>query len=834
MAVLFLLSGTASLMDQVVWLRLLSLVFGNTTWAAATLLAVFMGGLGLGALAFGRWADRLRRPLVLYAVIEVAIAIFAVASPWTLSWIDRAYVAIYQGWGNLPGLFVTGRTVLAACFLLPPTALMGGTLPLVLKATTRAREVVGASSGLFYGVNTAGAVVGTALAGFYTVRLVGLRGTLWLAAGFNLVAAAGALALAARLAAARRDSGEAAEPAAASAAEGVPRAAGPSDAAGWRRWLLALFFAMGATSLAYEVLWTRVLLFHLGSSVYAYSLMLLLVLVGIGAGSLLASPWADRVGSPLRTLAWVELGIGLWIPVQVLLFQQLDLLLLTAAELIPPTGFTAYAGGQLLAVLPLLGPPTLLMGLSFPLAVRALHREPERLGADVAGVYGANTLGAVAGALAAGFVLIPLAGTQAALLVVGAANALLAAAVAAGAGVGRRRPRALAAGSLVAAALVLATIALFPADRVILAAGMFYGDAPEDLAYFREDAQATVTIRRREKDDRPYYALAVNGVAVAGTSPELHAVQRMQGHLPLLLGDGVRSVVHIGFGSGGTAWAVAQSPVERILVVELSPEVIKASDDFFGDVNHGVLADLRVEVEINDGRNFLLASPERFDAVLSDSIHPAYAGNGSLYSLEYFRLIRRRLAPGGVASMWLPTYYITPDNYAGILAAFREVFPHVAVWYEPSTLNAFTIVTGKVEPPVWSRQHLARAFALPRVRDDLASLGIEGPADLLPLLIATTPDLDPWLARVAPHTDDRPRVEYESGRLLDRNQTWLENFSRLLALRPAEPPAAYLEALLPAEQERARALYHQRARLLAHHRQLLAERLAALDRRELP
>ena len=132
-------------------------------------------------------------------------------------------------------------------------------------------------------------------------------------------------------------------------------------------------------------------------------------------------------------------------------------------------------------------------------------------------------------------------------------------------------------------------------------------------------------------------------------------------------------------------------------MVELSPEVIKASDTYFGSINHGVLADERVRVEINDGRNFMLASPERFDAVLSDSIHPAYAGNGSLYSLEYFRLIRDRLEPGGIASMWLPTYFLTPDNFGGILEAFAEVFPHVAVWYEPSTLNAFTIVTGKVE-----------------------------------------------------------------------------------------------------------------------------------------
>lgn len=815
LAFVFLLSGAASLIDQVVWLRYLSLVFGNTTWAAATLLAVFMGGLGLGALLFGRRADRIARPLLLYAILELAIGLFALASPTVLGWIDAPYIAIYRGFGNSPALFALCRTLLAALFLLPPTLLMGGTLPLILRATVQARDRVGATSSLFYGVNTVGAVLGTAFAGFYSIWRFGLFASLAIAALLNLVAALGSLVVA------RRSRSERVDPAL------TPR--GPPSSNARVSWLLALFFAMGATSLGYEVLWTRILLFHLGSSVYAYSIMLLLVLVGIGLGSLLATSWADRVSSPLAALAWIELGIALWMPVQILLFQQLDLLLLSAAELLPPTSFGRYSVGQLLAVLPLLAPPTLMMGVSFPLAVRALHRHLDRLGHDVGSVYGANTLGAVAGSLATGFLLIPWIGTQSSLLLIAAGNALLALAAAARAG---SRRVATAAG--LAVLLLLASIQLFPPHRVLLAAGLFYGDKPEDLAYFHEDAQATVTIRKREKDGRSYFALAVNGVAVAGSSPELDAVQRMQGHLPLLLGTDVQSVVHIGFGSGGTAWAVAQSRARSILVVELSPEVIKASDTYFGSINHGVLADPRVRVEINDGRNFLLASPEHFDALLSDSIHPAYAGNGSLYSLEYFRLLRARMRTGAIASMWLPMYYLTPENYAGILKAFADVFPHVAVWYEPSSLNAFTIVTGKVEGPVWSPGPLRRAFAVPAVRADLDSLGIRGPADLVPLLIATETELAPWIDNMPPNTDDRPRVEYESARLLDRNRAWLLNFSRLLELRPAEPPAEYLEALDPQEQAVARTQYRERTVLLAAQRQLLADRIAKLDRSALP
>ena len=221
-------------MDQVVWLRYLSLIFGNTTWAAATLLAVFMGGLGLGALMFGRWADRVPRPLVLYAVMEIGIGLIALASPKVLSWIDSAYIAVYQSWGNMPWLFAGGRTILAGLFLLPPTILMGGTLPLVLRATTGARKAVGASSGFFYGINTTGAVIGTAFAGFFSIWQLGLYRTLIVAAVFNLVAAVGSLLVARHFTT-------------------KPTRVSALSREDSQRWLLWIFFAMGATSLAYEV-----------------------------------------------------------------------------------------------------------------------------------------------------------------------------------------------------------------------------------------------------------------------------------------------------------------------------------------------------------------------------------------------------------------------------------------------------------------------------------------------------------------------------------------------------------------------------------------------------
>jgi spermidine synthase len=791
-------------MDQVVWLRYLSLIFGNTTWAAATLLAVFMGGLGAGALLGGRLTTRIRRPLRAYALCEVGVALLAIASPRLLTLIDAAYVVVYRGLGNQPWLFAGGRVLLAAAFLLPPTLLMGATLPLVLAGAGGGTARAGRATALIYGCNTLGAVIGTAGAAFATIPTLGLRATLTLAAAGNLAAALLAL------------------PLASPASDAEPPTANPSRAAGDRRgWLLALAFGMGATSLAYEVLWTRILVFYLGSSVYAYSLMLLLVLIGIAAGSLIVAPWADRVGSLLPALAVVELALAIWAPLQVPLFARLNEMLAASAQLLRPQGFGGVAVAQLVAALPVLLPPTLLMGISFPLVVRALHREPERLGSDVGSVYGWNTLGAVAGSLLTGFALIPALGTQRSLLAVAAVNALLAVALS------RRSdaPSVLRWCAVATPPALLAAALVLPRDRVILAAGMFRGEGNHDLVYFRENAQAAVTIRRLPSRRGPFLSLELNGVNVAGTSPDLYAVQKLQGHLPLLISPHARSVVHIGFGSGGTAWAVSRHPVADVLVVEISPAVLAASDRYFRPINHGVLDDPRVRVEINDGRNFLLASPERFDAVLSDSIHPRYAGNGSLYSLEYFRLLERRLEPGGVASMWLPMYSLTPRNFAMIVAAFARVFPHVQVWYEPSALNAFTVVTGS-RAPSWRSEGLTTAFADPRIAGELADIGISRPADLLPLLVATERELAPWLATVPPHDDDLPAVEYESGALLHRDLPWLGTFGKLLSLRPQEPPPEWLAGLPAGEREAGVAGWHERRALLELHRRALTATLA--------
>jgi spermidine synthase len=817
LAALFFVSGAAGLVDQVVWLRHLGLVFGNTTLATATLLAVFLGGLGGGAWLLGRIASRLRRPLLAYGVVELGVALWAYASPTLFGWIDGAYVAVYRGAGVQPELFSLLRVALAALALVPPTMLMGASLPLLLSAAERAAGGRGGErlTALLYGVNTLGAVAGVAFAGFYSIRTVGLWATLLLASTAQAAVALVAVVMGCR----------------APVAEPAPAAGRPTELPGRpspaARGLLLAAFAMGATSLAAEVLWTRILVFYFGSSVYAYSLMLVLFLLGIGLGSTLLAPRLAR-RPPLAALAWLEAALALLAVVSVALFLSLDERLTVASELVRPREFGAGVLVQLLAALPIVLPPTLVMGATFPLVVAAAWAGRGDLGASAGRVYGANTAGSIVGALGAGFVLVPLAGSQNGLLLLGAFNGVLAVGFAAMAARAAGRTPGRSLGRWAPVALVpLAAMPLYPQAGVILSAGIFRGDRPGDLVAFEEDAQAAVAVRRKREAAGEYLSLELNGVNVAGTSRDLYAVQLMQGHLPLLLGaPGIERVVHVGFGSGGTAHAVAQHPVREIRIVEISPAVLAASDRWFAEINHGVLRDPRVKVELNDGRNFLLATPERFDAVLSDSIHPRYAGNGALYTREYFAQLAERLAPGGVASMWLPTYALTTRNFAQIVRAFRDVFPETIVWYEASVPNAFTIVTGRRAGETWDAAAVTAAMREPQVAAALATLGIRGPADLVACYLVGPPELDRLLSGVPPHVDDLPAVEYESGTLFERDRTWWQTFRALLAARPAEPPAALLAGLEPAERERAAEVWRRRGELLHAHLAWLDGRFA--------
>lgn len=751
---LFFLSGMVALAYEVVWVRALGLVVGNSLWAAVAVVAAYMGGMAAGSALVARRMHRLRRHLRLYGLAEAVAALVALATGPALHVLQG--VAARLGPEPLAdwGLPLLARFGLAWAFLALPTVAMGATLPLLV-ARVGQKKALAWRVGRLYAANTFGAVTGVVLAGFVVLPALGERGTLASFATLGLLVAGVAWFV------------EPHVPAATAVSE--PRAR-PDE----RMWLFypALF---GFVALACELVWTRVLLLHLGSRVYAFALILAVYLVGIALGAALARSAAS---APRRALAVCQVSLGVLLALEIPLLARFGDLLGWIAFHGRLRSFAELQLGLALAVAALILPPTLAFGATFPLAVAAYPSsapEASRTGL----VAAANTAGAIAGTVLGSLVLVPLFGSQNLILGLGAASAL------AGIALTPSRRLRVAGAAVVAVAAVEAV--LVPRGTVLRGAAAVAEGVVEEL---RESASATVVVRRVGDARGSWRSLELNGVNVAGTSPELWAIQRLQGHLPLLLHARPERVLHIGFGSGGTAWAVAQHRVVEIAVAEISPDVLAVSDKAFGEVNHGVLRDPRVRVVLNDGRNVLLATRERFDVILSDSIHPVYAGNSTLYTREYFELCRRHLRPGGVVSMWLPLYSLTEESYLAIVRAFWEVFPSTCIWYDPVVLNEFTVVTGSAEPgPVRLRW---QAVADPFLATTLAEAGVHGPADLAAMLLLGPREVAGLVRDVPPHVDDFPEVEYRSGRLLDRERSWLANLRLLFALRARyDPFAAY-------------------------------------------
>lgn len=754
--VFFFLSGFAALAYQLVWVRALGLLVGNSLWAAVLVVGAYMGGMAVGSALVARWGYRLVHHARWYAAAEAVAALFALATGPAMALLTPLAAAL----GPAPlaswGLPLAGRFAVAGLFLAVPTVALGVTLPVMVERAARTGGLQARVAKL-YAANTFGAMAGVVVTAYVGLPHLGEKGTLAAAATVGL-----AVALTAWLAEPR-----------------LPRPAQPAvrEPTTWAPWLAwpALF---GFVALAAELVWTRVLLLHLGSRVYAFALILAVYLLGLSVGAAVARRLAAQgpraLGVTQGVLALVLVG-------QLALFAAFGEVLEFLARAVQPAGFAGLQATLAVGVMLLLLPATTLFGVTFPLSVAAAPlpgSEACRAGA----VSAANTLGAIAGAVAGPLVLVPLLGTQRALLLLAVLSGVAAAALGQG-----RLARGLAGGA--AAAVTVVAVAM-PPGAVLKGAAMIAEGEVETIA---ESASATVVVRRIQDARGSWRSLELNGVNVAGTSTELRAIQRLQGHLPLLLAEQPRRVLHIGFGSGGTAWAVSRHrEVEAIDIAEISPEVLAVSDSVFGDVNFGVLRDPRVRVIVNDGRNVLVAARQRWDRILSDSIHPVYAGNSALYTREYFELCRRRLAPGGVVSMWLPMYSLTRESYLSILRAFWEVFPGTAVWYDPIVLNEFTVVTGVEQAgPVRVRWE---ALADPALADTLAEAGIHRPELLAGMLLLGPREVATLVTDEPPHVDDFPQVEYHSGRLLHRELSWLENFQMLYAFRARANPFAALPA----------------------------------------
>lgn len=714
----FFLSGLAALVDETIWARLLSRVLGSDASGTALVLAVFMAGMGAGAAVFSGLARRTRSPLILYAVLEGTVALWAAASPWLLEGIEPVH-----GLG--------ARALVSALVLLPPTLAMGATFPLMARMTIATPGETGERTGGFYGANTLGACAGALLGPFLLMPWLGLTGALLAAAAIS--ATAGGLAQRIRLPLAAPVEAPAASP-----------AAGPRPStAGWL-WLAP--FLLGSSALALEVLLTRTLIAVTGASVYAFALVLAVFLAGIGLGSRQA---ARTLARPRRAEALLR-DCALLVPLLTLggvlaLRWQLgerDLFGSLANRMPgPETGaLVLWASHALFAGL-ILFPAGVAFGAALPAAAAAVAaRRTARSTEDSLGrVYAANTAGATLGALLAGFVLLPLVGPR-----WGLALALLPCPLAALiAGPGDSRRAALAVGG----AFLLGIWALAPGPR----AG--------DLLELRCGSFATAAV---EEWDEPgggrVRALRVNGKVVATTAPVDLRLQRLLGLVPGVLHGEVREALVIGLGTGMTPGALLALPdLERLEVVEISGAVRDASRRF-DRWNGAVLEDPRTALAIADGRHALATSDRRWDLITSDPIHPWARGSSDLYALEHFRRIAEHLEPGGVASQWLPLYQLSTDDVRTVVATWLAVFPESSAW-----LTAYDLALVGWRDAEPGGAMAARDFPA-AVAESLALAGVHSPAELWALRVADGEDLAAFAAGARPMHDDRPVLEFRAPR----------------------------------------------------------------------
>jgi spermidine synthase len=773
-------SGAAALAHEVAWVRLLEGVFGTTAGAAAVVLACFMAGMGLGGLYFGRLADGSRNGLRLYALLELAAGGLALLVPllvwlsgFVYGWVFRA-VGPEAAWALTPV-----RIVLSSAALLPPAFCLGGTLPPLVRFASRrsgGRGLVASEMGRLYAANTAGAVAGCFVTGFVLLGGIGLLGTVLLAAAACLAVGGAALGLSRGVPEFEVEEEPAVQHHAARPAPGAGGAQGDAaDLHGadteirvprWRRLIVpCLYAASGLAALACEILWTRALAFVLRSTVYAFTSMLTVFLAGLAAGGAVGSKVARGTRRPAAVFCLLELAVAASV-VASLAVVGLFATGWTAVELALLSGWTVSVLLHLLISAAVMLLPTFLMGMLFPVAGR-LHSEVARAGSATGELLFANTLGGVAGSLAAGFVLVPLVGT--AYATIAAASVFLMVAGTATAVFARMRFGLRARVVFGAALLSVSVFVLAPRTGLSTSLlRLFEAANPRaELVYADEGPDTVVTVHSYPEEG--YLVLSTGGVPVAGTAPYLRTTQVLQALIPTLLHPSPERILQVGLGTGETARVALDRGARDYTGVEISPGVVRAARLFFGEVNEdargaSVLDEERFRLVLADGTAYVRHTREEFDLVLSESTYPFLSGSSGLYTLDYLLDCRARLGPGGMVSVWLPLD-VPAQGVGTILRTFAEAFPHATFWSTNLYGYKHALLLGSERPIRTPFAELGR-----RLEEDeglahlLAAVGVGSAVDLASCLML---DRDGMLACAgdAPlHTVNRPVLEYATSR----------------------------------------------------------------------
>ena len=743
---IFLISGAAALVYEVVWMRWLALTFGVSTYAVSTVLATFMAGLAAGSYYFGGWIDRRRNPLMAYAALEFLIGLYALAVPSLFGAMRALFVELHRmEFSSVE--FALVRAVLAGLLLLPPTVLMGGTFPILVRFFVRHRQEVGRSAGLLYFLNTLGATLGTLAAGFYFIEHLGLKQSNALAASINFAVAAVAGLLAWTLRGAGKTDLQS------PSAQGSGPTADEPAISSHIVWLaLVCIGVSGFASLAYEVLWTRALTRYLYNSTYAFTTMLATFLVGIALGSAIYSAWLSRTRRPVLLFAALQLFVGLGFLLSSFLFKDLSSLSTGLMGNLEVTSFGQSISTMFLRSAMILFLPTLFLGATLPLATDICTRGIERLGFGLGRVYAVNTLGSILGSLGASFVLIPLLGMQPSVVLLVALNFLMAGAL----GLAAVRGSASRVGVISATAVLVGTaIFLIPGNLFTST----FKAADQSLVYYNEGATDTVgVIEYGPRRQRTIVYDDQRGTAGTNTVPW----NFLLAHLPMLLHQGEpERVLHICFGVGNSLSAVASYPsVTLVDNVELSPNAIRAAPYFW--TNDDVLANPNVKTHIEDGRTFVLGTDETYDVILLEPPEIFTAGVVNIYTKEFYQDAATKLAPDGLLLQWLLVGQLPLEDEAMFFRALSDAFPYVTAWQ--LLANGPILLVGHKQPFQVDFAKVLQKMKRPNVLRDMKRIPLHGPEHLLSFFIFDTPAYLDHVRDVEPVTEDRTVVDFTAPR----------------------------------------------------------------------
>jgi len=746
---LFAFSGFLGLVYEVLWIRKLTLVFGASALAMSTVLAAFFGGMALGSYVFGRLAQRVRNPVRLYAALEVGVGAFALAFPELLRMTDWLYGLAYAELSQYPSWLHAYRVLLGGVLLLIPTALMGGSLPVMSQYFVQKSSQLSARIGGLYAVNTLGAALGALVTGYFLIARLGVDSTTLLAGSCNIGLGLAAWYL----------GGRAVTPALGSSAksrrkrsqEKQAELAVPSFSPRLTLFVTLAFGVSGFISIAYEIIWTRYLGLFLTNSIYAASTILSTFLVGLGLGSLIFARFLGKQKRPLTTFGVLQLGIG---GSAVLLMPAL--LSLDSPLAMSTPQFIAFQ----VFCFALMILPTTLMGALLPLVCRIVVQGVDKVGRSVGAVYAVNTVGAVLGALVGGLLLAPGLGIGGSIALLATANGLIG--LAAFAFEPSPRRWQVSIGGMVALAIVAVPALLWP--PIPLARLAQIAGPSDQIIDLREGLMGTVWVTENRWHERSLWV----GTSVMGRTQrpgrQGYSAQRVQGHIPLLLHrGGARTVLGIGFGTGQTFGAQLQHPIERLDAVDISRAVVELGVDHFREEMSGFDSDPRARLIVDDGRSYVTRTRETYDVITLEMPPHTEVGIVHFYTLDFYELLRRRLRPGGLVSQWLPIYNLTPTETRGVVRTFIEVFPEAALWYNSTNL----LLLGWEDAFLIQPSSVAERLRQPAIAQDLAISYTGDPSVSMQELEAVLagflmgPTALAKFAQEAPlYTDDEPGLEF--------------------------------------------------------------------------